>query len=104
MYVIVRPCHVPLRCAFGGRKIWACAYYLHTKKTHTHFSHCSTLSPHKDAAPHIHQTTQKTPQPFGRGADIIANNINYFSSLIACFIYALFASLAALFASRLTFK
>ena len=78
-------------------------YIICTQKTQQHILVTAPLSS-PDATLHIHLTTQKTPQPFGRGADIVANNINYFSSLIACAIYAFFASFAALFASRLTFK
>ena len=72
---------------------------IHTK-TPTHFSHC----PFSDAALSIHLTTRKTPITFRHGRCIVVDNINYFSSLIACVMYALFASFAALFASRLTFR
>lgn len=74
----------------------------HTK-AHTHFSHCPTL-PHTDAARYIQLTTQKKRPTFRQSADIVADNINYFSSPIACTMYALLASLAALFASRLVLR
>ena len=79
----------------------------------SHFSFINVSTPLYYASTPLHTfapsaypllTTQKTPIPFGMGAIIIADNINYFSSPIACAMYALFASFAALFASRFTFK
>ena len=70
------------------------------KKTHTFL----VTAPFPHAALNIPLTAQKTPLPFGGGADIVADNINYFSTLFACSIYALLASFAALFASRFTFR
>lgn len=82
------------------KNIGLCILFAHTQK-HTHIL---VTAPHTDAAPHIPLTTQKKHPTFRRGADIIADNINYFSTLLFCAIYAFFASLAALLASRLTFK
>lgn len=93
-----------VRCAFGTAEKYRFMHIICTHKKHTHILVTAPLYPHTDATLYIHLTTQKTPLPFGGGADIVANNINYFSSPIACFMYALFASLAALLASRLTFK
>ena len=76
-------------------------YYLHTQKnTHTFL----VTAPLSDAALYIYLTTQKAPITFRHGRCIVVDNINYFSSLIACVMYALFASFAAFFASRLTFR
>lgn len=75
-------------------------YHSHTHKKHTHIL-VTTLS---HATLYIHLTAQKNALTFRLGAGVIADNINYFSSPIACVMYALFASFAALLASRLTFR
>lgn len=54
LYVLLRESrHVPLRCAFGGRKMWF-VYIICTHKKHTHiFSHCPTFL-HTQSCTHIH--------------------------------------------------
>ena len=71
-------------------------------RLHT-FAHFAPSTPFPRYTLYPPDGTKKRPT-FRRGADIIADNINYFSTLFACSMYALFASFAALFASRFTFK
>lgn len=93
-------------CALSERPKVCIMYIICTHaKTHTHiFSHCPTFLLTQTLLPMPFLTTHKKRPTFRQSADIVADNINYFSSPIACAMYALLASLAALFASRLTFK
>lgn len=103
MCVIVWPPLHQQECALTAKNVGIHTICTHTKNTHTFLVTAPHLTSPRRCAPYP-MTTQKTPLPFGGGADIVADNINYFSTLLACSMYALFASLAALFASRFTFK
>lgn len=103
MCVIVWPPLHQQECALTAKK---CRYthYLHTHEKHTHiFSHCASphLTPTLRSISHDHTKSAPT---FRRGAIIIVDDINYFSTLLFCAIYALFASFAALLASRLVLR
>lgn len=87
------------RHAFGTAENTHYIYHSHTQKTHTFL--VTAPFPHHTLYPPDHTKKRHT---FRHGAVIVADDINYFSSPIACAINALFASLAALFASRLVLR